>query len=73
MRNLGEGIALEVVVPEVSGRHRSSLPHCLVALEADPHEGDGMRSGVSGARTLRGGGHRHRMITILIHSHVRST
>ena len=31
------------------------------------------RSGVSGARTLRGGGHRHRMITILIHIHVRST
>ena len=29
--------------------------------------------GVSGARTLRGAGHRHRMITILIHIHVRST
>ena len=38
----------------------------------DLYEG-GPRSGVSGARTLRGGGHRHRMITILIHSHVRST
>ena len=36
------------------------------------HEG-GPRSGVSGARTLRGEGHRHRMITILIHIHVRST
>ena len=29
--------------------------------------------GVSGARTLRGVGHGHRMITILIHIHVRST
>ena len=28
---------------------------------------------VSGRRTLRGVGHRHRMITILIHIHVRST
>ena len=27
----------------------------------------------SGPRTLRGAGHRHRMITILIHIHVRST
>ena len=29
--------------------------------------------GISGRRTLRGVGHGHRMITILIHIHVRST
>ena len=46
--------------------------HCVAALEVDPHEG-GPRSGISGARTLRGVGHGHRMITILIHIHVRST
>ena len=26
------------MVLEVAGCHRSSRPHCLVALEADPHE-----------------------------------
>ena len=46
---------------------------CLAAIGADPHEGDGPRLRVSGRRTLRGAGRRHRMITILIHIHVRST
>ena len=46
---------------------------CLAAIGADPHEGDGLRSTVSGSRTLRGAGRRDRMITILIHIHVRST
>ena len=40
--------------------------------DVELYEG-GPRSGISGARTLRGVGHGHRMITILIHIHVRST
>ena len=38
-------------------------------------QADGPRRvpGISGPRTLRGAGRRHRMITILIHIHVRST
>ena len=70
------------------GEHQGSRPHCLAAIGADPYEGvggdkgfwvveqyegDGPYTEVSGARTLRGVGHRHRMITILIHIHVRST
>ena len=39
----------------------------------EQYEGDGPYTEVSGARTLRGVGHRLRMITILIHIHVRST
>ena len=57
----------------VSGRHQDSWPHCLAAIGTDPHEGGGPRSGVSGRRTLREVRHAIRMITILIHIHVRST
>ena len=46
-----------------SGRNRSYKPTALRRRAAR----------VSGRRTLRGVGHRHRMITILIHIHVRST
>ena len=33
------------VLAEVSGRHQSSRPHCLAALEADPDEGGGRDQG----------------------------
>ena len=61
------------VFPGVSGRHQDSRPHCLAAIGTDPHEGGGPRSRVSGRRTLREVRHAIRMITILIHIHVRST
>ena len=67
MRNWGG----RVVLTEASGRHQSPL-YYLAAIGADPHEG-WLRSTVSGSRTLRGAGRRDRMITILIHIHVRST
>ena len=68
----GGGIACEVWgrgapggfwVPGVSGRNRAT----------SRRPSGGVLPGISGSRTLRGVRHRRRMITILIHIHVRST
>ena len=57
------------------GRHQSYWPSSRLSAVMVMGSGHGYRyrSGISGRGTLRDGGHDIRMITILIHIHVRST